>query len=127
MLGGEDVSDKMADPLTIKQVHKSVMRLFAPSNTQESGDDMSDVSREMPRYECHKKVWALKIAAIEVHEDKSATIAPSDYGYGVFKTEPGWADRFHGDESDPGVYVVYQDGFKSWSPTTAFESGYTAI
>ena len=24
-----------------------------------------NVSREMPKYECHKKVWALKIEAIE--------------------------------------------------------------
>lgn len=81
----------------------------------------------MPKYQSHKKVWALKIAAIEIHEDKSATIAPKDHGYAIFKAPAGWADRFEGTEDDPGYYVVYKDGFKSWSPTTAFEDGYTRV
>ena len=83
--------------------------------------------REMPQYECHKKVWALKIAAIEVYEDKSAKIVPSDNGYDMFKTKEGWAEKFHGDENDIGYYVVYPDGYASWSPTSAFDSGYKLI
>lgn len=83
--------------------------------------------REMPRYKSHKIVHALKIAAIEIHEDKSATIAPADEGYATFKTDAGWGERFNGDEADPGYYVVYQDGFKSWSPCQAFEEGYTRV
>jgi hypothetical protein len=83
---------------------------------------------EMPRYRSHKEVHALKIAAIEVNEDKSAKIAPADKGYAVFTTKPGWAERFTGsDNDDPGYYVVYADGFASWSPTKAFEDGYTRI
>ena len=82
---------------------------------------------EMPRYLCHKKVWALKIAAVEIHRDKSATIAPTDEGFAVFKTDAGWADRFKGNEDDRGYYVVYDDGYKSWSPAKAFEEGYTKI
>jgi hypothetical protein len=80
---------------------------------------------EMPRYQSHKKVWALKIAAIEIDEDKSATIAPADHGYAAFTTMPGWADRWKGSEEDLGYYVVYADGYSSWSPTKAFEEGYT--
>ena len=38
-------------------------------------------STEMPRYQSHKKVWALKIAAIEFNEDGGAKIAPADKGY----------------------------------------------
>ncbi|MBT56197.1 MAG: hypothetical protein CMF72_22700 [Mameliella sp.] len=82
---------------------------------------------EMPKYRSHKEVWALRIAAIEVHEDKSATIAPEDEGYAVFKTKPGWAERFKGSEEDHGVYVVYDDGYASWSPSAAFDKGYTSI
>ena len=26
---------------------------------------------------------------------------------------------------DPGYYVVYEDGYESWSPTKAFEDGHT--
>ncbi len=90
-------------------------------------DFTSQVAAEMPRYTCHKEVWALKISAIEVHADKSATIAPAEAGYGVFKTNPGWAVRFNGTEGDSGYYVVYKDGFASWSPSKAFEEGYKRI
>lgn len=82
---------------------------------------------EMPRYVSHKTVWALKIAALEIHEDKSATIAPKDAGYAPFKTRAGWAERFTGSEEDLGYYVQYQDGFSSWSPTKPFEDGNTRV
>lgn len=88
---------------------------------------MSQPMMELPRYKSHKIVRALSIAAIEVHEDKSATIAPSLAGYAPFMTQPGWAERFKGSEEDKGYYVVYDDGYASWSPTKAFENGYTKI
>lgn len=80
---------------------------------------------ELPRYVCHKEVWALKIAAIEVHEDLSATISPEDTRYFTFKAKEGWASRFKPEGEDPGYYVIYKDGFVSWSPTKAFEEGYS--
>lgn len=83
--------------------------------------------REMPRYKSHKEVWALKIAAIEIHKDKSATIALADKGYGSFKTDAGWGERFKGDEDDLGFYVVYKGGYTSWSPSQAFNEGYSRI
>lgn len=86
-----------------------------------------DVSRELPRYECHKKVHALKIAAIEINKDLSAKIAPADEGYAVFTTAPGWAKRFEGADEDLGYFVLYQDGFASWSPGAVFEYGYTRV
>lgn len=88
---------------------------------------MDGAGQEMPRYKCHKQVWALKIAAIEIGEDKSAIIAPSDLNYAPFTTKPGWAERWKGSEGDLGYYVVYDDGYASWSPTKAFEEGYTRI
>ena len=86
-----------------------------------------EASAEMPRYRSHKEVWALKIAAIEFSVDGSAKIAPADKGYGTVKTGSGYRTRFQGDENDLGYYVVYKDGYKSWSPTEAFESGYTRL
>lgn len=80
---------------------------------------------EMPRYQCHKKVWALKIAGVEIHKDGSATIAPADEGYDPFVVKSAWSLKFQGDEDDLGYFVVYEDGYQSWSPTRAFESGYT--
>lgn len=82
---------------------------------------------ELPKYKSHKIVRALSIAAIEVHEDKSATIMPALTAYAPFKTQPGWAERFKGSEDDKGYYVVYDDGYASWSPTKAFEEGYAKV
>lgn len=88
---------------------------------------MNETQAEMPRYRCHKEVHALKIKAIEIREDGSAVIAPSDPGFAVFETRPGWGDKFHGTEEDPGYYVVYADGYASWSPSKAFEDGYERV
>lgn len=79
----------------------------------------------MPRYICHKVVSALKIAAIEILQDKSAKIAPVEKGFAPFQTNPNF--RFTGSESDLGYFVVYEDGFQSWSPTKVFEDGYTRL
>jgi hypothetical protein len=88
---------------------------------------MNSPSAEMPRYKCHKQVWALKIAAIEIHKDRSATIAPADRGYAQLHVPPSWTERWKGSEADLGYYVQYDDGFASWSPTKAFEEGYTRL
>lgn len=90
---------------------------------------------EMPKYRCHKEVWALKIKAIEFDSDKaqteqretdgSATIAPDDERYASFKVDADYV-RKHKPVAG-GYYVVYEDGYKSFSPAEAFESGYTRI
>jgi len=79
---------------------------------------------EMPRYQCHKKVWALKIAAIEFEDNGDARVAPADAGFATFEVEY-YRVKFKGSEADLGYYVVYDDGYKSWSPTVAFETGYS--
>jgi hypothetical protein len=80
---------------------------------------------EMPRYQCHKQVWALKIAAIEILSDGRALIAPVEAGYDTFQTQAPFP--FKGSEADLGYYVQYADGYVSWSPTKAFLDGYTLI
>jgi hypothetical protein len=82
---------------------------------------------ERPRYKCHKEVWALRIAAIEFDEEGRAKIAPADPGYAPFLTAGDFRSRFQGGEDDLGYYVLYKDGYASWSPTKAFEEGYTRI
>lgn len=89
----------------------------------------------MPRYRCHKEVWALKIAAIvydrEVaaktnrETDGSAIIHPGDIGYAPFRVNCEYL-RKHKPEVG-GYYVVYKDGYESFSPAAAFEDGYTRI
>jgi len=89
----------------------------------------------MPRYKSHKTVWALKIKEIvkdsdlaqkENREtDGSAVITPEDKGYGPFRVDHEYM-RKHNPQVG-GYYVVYADGYKSFSPAKAFEEGYTRI
>lgn len=92
----------------------------------------SEVAVEMPRYKCHKQVWALKIAHIlsdgegeDRETDGSATITLAEHGYAPFKVDHEYM-RKHKPQVG-GYYVVYDDGYKSWSPAKAFEDGYTRI
>lgn len=94
---------------------------------------MEGTQREMPRYTCHKKVWALKIAAIEKDSEKaaqegretdgSAFITPAEEGYAPFRVDHAYM-RKHEPEVG-GYFVVYEDGYKSYSPAGPFEAGYT--
>jgi hypothetical protein len=88
---------------------------------------MDGAAAEMPRYQSHKKVWALKIKSISEARsaDGAAMIEPEDHGYASF-----WVTGEYMRKHSPkvgGYYVVYDDGYKSWSPAQAFEEGYTRL
>lgn len=84
------------------------------------------VSTQMPRYVSHKKVWALKIEAINYDAAVgSATITPAESGYAPFRVGAAYVEKHKPQVG--GYYVVYDDGYRSFSPAEAFESGYTRI
>lgn len=84
------------------------------------------VEQEMPRYKCHKEVHALKIAGIEpATADGKTTIIPEDRGYAPFQVDATYMQKH--EPNVGGYYVVYADGYKSYSPAKAFEDGYTRI
>ena len=82
-----------------------------------------------PQYQCHKKVWALKIAGItdpNAAADGSRLLAFEEPADGP-KHGPLCADGSYMTKHDPrvgGYYVIYEDGYASYSPASAFESGY---
>lgn len=78
------------------------------------------VNRELPRYQSHKQVWALKIESIT-----GTTVYPADTGYAPFEVDQAYLDK-HAPKAG-GYFVVYDDGYRSWSPAPAFEDGYTRI
>ena len=93
-------------------------------------------SSPMPQYQSHKKVWALKIAAISYDKDAavadgnretdgSAVITPADAGYAPFIVNAEYVQR-HKPQAG-GYYVQYADGYVSYSPAQAFEDGYTRL
>ena len=90
------------------------------------------ISREMPKYQSHKRVWALKIKSIKRDgegenrdSDGSAMITPVEAGYAPFRVEFDYMHK-HKPEAG-GYYVQYEDGYKSFSPAQAFEEGYKKI
>lgn len=91
----------------------------------------SDASREMPKYKCHKVVHALKIAKITAlakidhPQPMAAVISPAEEGYAEFTVDENYMEK-HKPEAG-GYYVVYEDGYTSFSPADVFEAGYTLI
>lgn len=85
---------------------------------------------ELPKYKCHKEVWALKIARID-HYLAGDTVpdrlmlVPEDKHYLPFALTDEFVRRHN--PQPGGYYVVYEDGYCSYSPAEVFEAGYTRI
>lgn len=87
----------------------------------------------LPLYNCRMQVRALKISGINLDSteakedgretDGSAMITPAEDGYVPFKIGAEYLRRLKPQVG--GYYVVYKDGYKSYSPARAFEEGYT--
>ncbi len=89
---------------------------------------MNEAQAELPKYQCHKKVWALKIKHKLPNPNTAAggwTLYFEDEGYAPILMCHEWCMKHK--PVDGGYYVVYEDGYKSFSPAEAFESGYTRI
>jgi hypothetical protein len=83
---------------------------------------------ELPRYKCHKEVRALRIKEINCepsNPDAGADIIPIDSAYSPIEVSVEYLMK-HSPQPN-GYYVLYEDGYESYSPAEAFESGYTLI
>ena len=128
-----EVFDKLITEF--KDAHEIRIRSFhAPGETESHIG--AGASAEMPKYRSHKDVWALKIAAIARPGDRladgvstvtggGAVITPADEGYAPFGVDVAYMQKHNPQVG--GYYVVYKDGYKSFSPAQAFEEGYTRI
>lgn len=94
------------------------------------------VQAEMPRYKCHKEVHALKIVSIKHTHDAEGktridkcTFYPEDETFKPMEVESAWCFKKVpiNEDNDCGYLVIYADGYRSWSPTKAFEEGYTRL
>lgn len=79
---------------------------------------------ELPRYQCHKQVWALKIKAI-IPNPRGAELHFENDRYCPFEMPAEWVDKHQ--PQTGGYLVVYEGGYRSYSPAEAFESGYVLI
>ena len=82
---------------------------------------------EMPKYVCHKEVRAFKIGDIQTGGMGMFSLVPAVAPGGI---APVGVDSDYIDRHIPqvgGYYVKYEDGYDSYSPAEAFESGYTLM
>jgi hypothetical protein len=85
----------------------------------------------LPQYKCRKIVRAAKITEIkpwiDTTDPNSKAMAQLVFGeiHGTVDVEFAWVERFK--PVAGGYFVVYEDGYTSFSPAKAFEEGYTKL
>ena len=82
---------------------------------------------ELPKYICKKEVWALKIKSVNLTSkiNQEISITPENKTYNDIEISEDYYKKHNPVKG--GYYVVYKDGYKSFSPSDAFESGYDII
>ena len=90
----------------------------------EEGNDAPEATMEMPRYKSHKTVWALEISSVTHRTDGSGDwrLEFVEKGYAPITAPAEMFSRYQPKAGD--FYVVYADGYKSFSPRKAFLEGY---
>jgi hypothetical protein len=122
---------------SLAREHKDAAEIRIRSLSGLIGQKASDpggASAEMPRYRSHKEVWALKIERVQLDiDDARVENRETDGSARLFVEEPYATVRVTGEyvrKHQPqagGYYVVYKDGYQSFSPAEAFEEGYTRL
>src|SRR5882724_7922356 len=64
----EDTARRLKEMIPARRI-KDLMQKFREQGARAAGNDDAP-SRPMPKYKCHKKVWALEIANIEATRPK---------------------------------------------------------
>lgn len=83
----------------------------------------------MPEYECHKVVRAAKVTKVYAEgliSDGLVIFVPGPTAHTLFvNVGSDWIKKF---EPEVGGYLVmYDGGYLSFSPSAAFENGYTLV
>lgn len=80
---------------------------------------------EMPKYQSYKIVHALKIKEIVTDNAGNVSFIPQEQMYAPIELDKDYVEKHK--PTVGGYYVVYKDGYKSFSPAEAFEEGYTRL
>lgn len=79
---------------------------------------------QLPSYTCHKVVRAAKITAKEWDGNfNQLRLIFGEVDKWIY-VDKKWVER-NGPIHVGGYYVVYEDGYRSYSPSKAFENGYS--
>ena len=85
---------------------------------------LSLLRKALPTHKSHKTVHAFKILKITECADGSAYFHPAETNLSglVVLVSAGYMEKHR--PKAGGYYVLYEDGYESWSPAEAFEGGY---
>lgn len=92
---------------------------------QESVVVTSGAIREFPRYKCHKEVRALKISSVVIPSGRPGSLLYFEEGFPAMEITSAW--RIQNNPKAGGYFVLYEDGYTSYSPAEPFEAGYARI
>jgi len=84
------------------------------------------MTEELPKWQSHKIVRAAKILGVREYNVARGDQALFLEGNLTVTPPAAWWGRA-GEVYVGGYYVVYDDGYASWSPAAAFEAGYTKL
>lgn len=79
----------------------------------------------MPKYKCHKEVWALKIQHVTGVNINGNMILYFESPYAPIEVDSDYVNKHA--PAPGGYFVIYKDGYRSWSPADVFEEGYTLV
>jgi len=100
----------------------------APTPRQAALEKLHDATRaQLATYVSHKTVRAAKIRAVtfgyDSKRDRGTTLLiPEDANLEPIEVTQEYVSKH--DPHAPGYFVLYADGYESWSPVEAFENGY---
>ncbi|MES2488553.1 MAG: hypothetical protein V4607_02090 [Pseudomonadota bacterium] len=111
------VEQKLASPV-VEEVTQEDETQPEPPVAVESAPEATP----LPLYQSHKRVHAMKVGRIE-----GCTLFPHDESSGIapITVSPEYITR--NNLNQPGYYVLYEDGYESFSPAQAFEEGYRVV
>lgn len=80
----------------------------------------------MPKYKCHKEVWALEIKSVEqLPAAHQGALLHLEEPFAPVEVSQDWLDK-HNPQAG-GFLVHYKDGYVSYSPREPFLEGYTRV
>jgi hypothetical protein len=86
----------------------------------------NNMEKKLPLYDCHKQVRASKIGSIVTRGIKTILNCTDADGYAhEIEATDEYMERNKPEVG--GYYVLYVDGYHSYSPAKAFEDGYTLV
>jgi hypothetical protein len=79
---------------------------------------------ELAKYKCHKEVLAGKIIKIDINSEGNHCLALEGADEPLIVSDAYMHKHV---PREGGYYVMYENGYESWSPAEVFEAGYTKV